>query len=144
MIREHSTEDARPDTAASASLWQRVSHDLVRRCRDGSFAAGIPGENDLAAEYGVSRHTIREALRPLRADGTVLSQRGRGSTVLRPTTAVEVVVSDGTDAESALLLGLAPDAALMRIRRIHRAGERVVAVETTWLPPRAQERSRIA
>jgi GntR family transcriptional regulator len=35
----------------------------------------------LAVEYRVSRHTVREALRPLRQEGLVRSQRGRSSTV---------------------------------------------------------------
>jgi DNA-binding GntR family transcriptional regulator len=58
-----------------------VSDDLRRRCHDGDFASGVPGEMSLAVEYKVSRHTVREALRPLRQEGLIRSQRGRSSTV---------------------------------------------------------------
>ena len=62
-------------------LWVQVSADLRRRCASGAFADGVPGELALCTEYDVSRHTIREALRALRSEGVILSQRGRGSVV---------------------------------------------------------------
>lgn len=43
----------------------------------GQFLHGFPGELELADEYGISRHTVREALRRLRADGLVIAGRGR-------------------------------------------------------------------
>ena len=62
-------------------IWAQVSADLRRRCAAGDFAAGVPGELALCAEYQVSRHTIREALRTLRSEGVISSHRGRGSVV---------------------------------------------------------------
>jgi GntR family transcriptional regulator len=69
-----------------------VSDDLRRRCHDGDFASGVPGEMSLAVEYKVSRHTVREALRPLRQEGLIRSQRGRSSTV--PDTADHEPIAD--------------------------------------------------
>ena len=62
-------------------LWAQVSADLRRRCSSGAFEDGVPGELALCEEYGVSRHTVREALRALRSEGLISSSRGRPSTV---------------------------------------------------------------
>lgn len=47
---------------------------------DGSFPAGarLPPERALAAKYGVSRNTVREAIQRLGARGLVRSRRGAG------------------------------------------------------------------
>src|SRR5262249_54032927 len=44
----------------------------------------FPTEQALVAEYGVSRHTVREALRDLRASGLIERHRGLGTFVVRP------------------------------------------------------------
>lgn len=64
--------------SATQPLWQQLLVDLRSRLDRGEFAAqGFPGELELVGEYGVSRHTVREALRRLRADGVVVAGRGR-------------------------------------------------------------------
>lgn len=56
--------------------------DAINR---GEYRPGqpMPSEDDLAAEYGVSRRTVNQAMRILRAEGLVYVQRGRG-TIVRP------------------------------------------------------------
>ena len=44
----------------------------------------LPGENELAAAYNVSRPVVREALRRLEAGGIVQVAQGRGTFVLEP------------------------------------------------------------
>ena len=44
----------------------------------------LPTEQQLAAEFGVSRNTIRESLRKLREERLVKSRRGSGTRVLPP------------------------------------------------------------
>ncbi|WP_079176504.1 GntR family transcriptional regulator [Streptomyces sp. MUSC 14] len=58
-------------------LWRHVRDDLRGRLAQGEFGDSFPGENELAARYGVSRHTIRAALRELREEGLVTAARGR-------------------------------------------------------------------
>lgn len=65
----------------AAPLWRQLHDDLLRRVEAGDFAVEFPGELRLVEEYGVSRHTVREALRRLRADGVVSGERGRTSKV---------------------------------------------------------------
>ncbi len=71
------------DRAAGTPLWAQLEADLQRRLRDGAFDSAFPGEHELAEQYQVSRHTVREALRRMRAAGVVDSTRGRGSSVGR-------------------------------------------------------------
>jgi DNA-binding LacI/PurR family transcriptional regulator len=42
----------------------------------------LPGERDLASEYGVSRMTVRRALKTLAAEGLIRAERGHGYRVL--------------------------------------------------------------
>jgi len=41
----------------------------------------LPTESDLGRQFGVNRHTAREALRKLKSDGIVFSVKGRGTFV---------------------------------------------------------------
>jgi GntR family transcriptional regulator len=45
----------------------------------------LPAESELCRRFGVSRHTIRQALRQLREDGLVASRQGAGTIVMKPT-----------------------------------------------------------
>src|SRR5690606_4769618 len=75
----------RPAAAGEPLYRQLVQHlraDIVR----GVFPVGsqLPTEEELAERFTVSRHTVREALRQLRADGLVSSRQGSGTTVMPP------------------------------------------------------------
>ncbi|NYT26034.1 GntR family transcriptional regulator [Alcaligenaceae bacterium] len=61
---------------------QHLRNDIIR----GAYPVGtqLPTEEDLAERFAVSRHTVREALRQLRADGLVSSRQGSGTTVMPP------------------------------------------------------------
>jgi GntR family transcriptional regulator len=52
---------------------------LRERLHEGQFAAGLPGEVALAAEFGVARVTVRRALAQLVAEGLVERAAGRGT-----------------------------------------------------------------
>lgn len=73
---------ARPvDRDSPLPLWAQLYADLVRRLEAGVFGAHFPGEHQIAGEYAVSRHTVREALRRLRQAGVLESGRGRRTAV---------------------------------------------------------------
>ncbi len=69
------------DRSGSASLWQQLHDDLVRRIEAAEFPDVFPGEIELMNAYGVSRHTVREAVGRLRREGIIRSSRGRSSVV---------------------------------------------------------------
>ena len=57
---------------------------LRQEIEAGVFAVGarLPTEDALCCRFGVSRHTVREALRQLREEGLVASRQGAGTTVI--------------------------------------------------------------
>lgn len=72
------------DRASPLPLWAQVQQDLLRRMRAGAFDERFPGELELVAQYQVSRHTVRDALRRLRDEGVLESGRGRGTWLGKP------------------------------------------------------------
>ncbi|AHV91166.1 GntR family transcriptional regulator [Bordetella holmesii] len=62
-------------------LYHKVYLLIRQRLLAGGFApqTALPGENALAAEYGVSRLTIRRSLEALEADGLIERHQGRGT-----------------------------------------------------------------
>jgi GntR family transcriptional regulator len=65
-------------------LWHRIDLVLRNKIAIGEYQPGqaLPSEPTLAAEFGVSRMTIREALRTLTQDGLVRQVQGKGTFVL--------------------------------------------------------------
>lgn len=137
-------------------LWRQVLDDLERRIADGDIVDRFPTDRELMAEYGVSRHTVREAVQRLRARGLVERHRGRGSFV-RPDQlrqpvgtlyslfrAVEergleqrsevLELDERRDAVAAAHLGLAADAPLVHLQRVRYAGDEPLALDAVWLP----------
>jgi GntR family transcriptional regulator len=122
----------------------------------GDFDEEFPGEMALAAEYQVSRQTVRVALRELRADGIVLAERGRRPRIADPviTQPLGTVYSLFASVEAAGLpqtsvirrrdlradgviadrLGLEGSVPLFCMERIRLADEEPLALDTVWLP----------
>jgi GntR family transcriptional regulator len=128
---------------------------LTRRLEAGVFDAGFPGELELVQTYGVSRHTVREALRRLRDAGVLESSRGRVTHVrrsieqplgtlyslfreieargMRQTSQVRTLGRD-RDPRAAAALGLPDDAALIHLERVRLADDEPLAHDQVWLP----------
>lgn len=76
----------------SGSQRQRYHHtvdalaDLLSELAPGTF---LPAEPELAASMGVSRATLREAMRPFVSRGVVVRRRGVGSYVAKPSRVIE-------------------------------------------------------
>lgn len=145
------------DRRSPLPLWAQLRADLRRRLAAGEFSAEFPGELALVAEYAVSRHTVRAALRELRTDGIVVSERGRRprlagrpaitqplgalyslfasveSAGLRQTSMV-LARETCTDRVIAGRLGLAAATPLFRLERLRLAADEPLALDTVWLP----------
>lgn len=65
---------------ARSALWREIAGTLADEIARGHAAAGerLPTEAELAARFGVNRHTVRHALADLAARGLVHSRRGAG------------------------------------------------------------------
>ena len=90
-------------------LVTRIYQLLLAQISAGDFKPDerLPGENDLAARFQVSRPVVREALKRLRNDGLIYSRQGAGSFVR---VAVE---------ESQPVLGYAPVETIADIQRCY-------------------------
>lgn len=75
---------AKPSAPKHALIARALAQDLA----DGKYAIGatLPSEPDLTHQFGVSRHTVRAALRTLQEHGLIASQQGLGSVVLATST----------------------------------------------------------
>lgn len=69
--------------ARAAPRYAQVAADLRAEIQRGDYGAGsaMPTESALCARYGVSRFTVREALRQLQAEGLIRRRRGSGTVV---------------------------------------------------------------
>lgn len=65
-------------------LHARLADELVARIRAGEWPVGsaLPAESELSAQAGVSRHTLRHALRSLRDRGFIELRQGAASKVI--------------------------------------------------------------
>lgn len=63
--------------------YAQIADDLRRQITDGALVAGdrIPSEQELMADYGVSRIVVRMAIDVLQNEGLVIKQQGRGTFV---------------------------------------------------------------
>lgn len=126
--------------------------ELLERLGEG---AALPPERTLAKEFGVSRWTMRQAIRELVADGRLRARQGQGTFVSTPkliqplalvsyTEALraqgqepgrEVVVFDEIAAEDVLAgeLGIAVGDPVHRLERVLLADGQPIGLETTYL-----------
>ena len=144
------------DPTATAPLWSQVLDDLRRRIAGGEYDVGFATDRELMADYGVSRHTVREAVRHLTNDGLLSRHKGRGSFVqplaleqrVGPLYSLFDSIEDqGHEQRSVTLaqeitqnpevagrMGLPRSTRLFYLRRVRRADGTPVAVDEIWLP----------
>ncbi len=63
--------------------YRLIANKLMQDISDGVYPVGsmLPGELELCEHFGVSRHTVREAIRSLREKGLVYRHQGVGTLV---------------------------------------------------------------
>ena len=74
---------SRIDHAKPEHIWAQVAADIRADITAGRLAPGakLPGEIELAAQYGVARLTVRRAIRELVTEERLVILRGRGTYV---------------------------------------------------------------
>lgn len=70
------------DGKEDLSRWRQIGATLVAEIDSGVFAPGerLPASADLAARFGVNRHTVLRAISHLQDEGVVRVERGRRGT----------------------------------------------------------------
>ncbi len=144
------------DRSSPMPLWAQLEHELKQRLEAGEFDERFPTDTELVDEFQVSRHTVREAIRHLNRTGILRRERGRGTVVNRAefeqplgalyslfrsieSSGVEqrsevLTLCEATDETAAAQLELAPDAPLLFLERVRRAGGEPLAIDRTWVP----------
>ncbi len=140
-------------------LYARVETALSERIAAGALAPGdrLPSEDELAAEFAVSRTTVRSAIQSLVQRGLVEIRRGRGTFVAAPkimqeltnlTGFVEDMEALGRQATASLLdqravaadptvarhLMITQGTPVTRIRRVRLADGMPLSYDETFLP----------
>lgn len=150
------------DQAGAGPLHQQLARGLRRAIDLRRLAAEevLPPERDIAEEFGVSRFTVRRALKTLAAEGRLVRRQGSG-TVIAPPAAGRIEASfsrlvslseemlasgrashsvwlgrapGSATPEEAAALEIAPGAAIHRLDRIRHIEGAPLIVEFTTLP----------
>lgn len=113
-----------------------ISRALAQDLAHGKYAIGstLPSEPELTQQFGVSRHTVRAALRTLQEHGLIASQQGLGSVVLA--TSTDQRYTQGYASAEDLLQYVAST----RIVKVERQELTVDAALAAWLGCKAGER----
>ena len=144
------------DRTSPMPLWAQLEASLQRRLARGEFDDRFPTDGELVDQYGVSRHTVREAIRHLNKTGILRRERGRGTVVnhnefIQPLGALyslfQSIESSGVEQRNDVLkleetrdddvatqLGLPADTPLLFIERLRYADDEPLALDRAWLP----------
>lgn len=144
------------DRSIREPLWSQLHTDLLHRLSTGEFDHDFPAEAQLRDEYGVSRHTVREAMRRIRGAGLVRSGPGRTSEVLATTieqplgslysffreaedrgmtqTSIVLACAMTTNSRAAARLELPVDSELFTLERLRLTDGEPMAHDCVWLP----------
>jgi GntR family transcriptional regulator len=160
-MEAHAMTDAaypQPDRRRPEPLWYQVEQAIRAIVKSGEWATGdqIPAEDRLCAMFGVSRITLRHALRNLEEHGLLRREHGRG-TFVRSTTLVAgtreltsftqemghlgVVVGSRlldcslttANAATAAALEIEEGEPVVRIRRLRLGNEQPIGIQTATL-----------
>jgi GntR family transcriptional regulator len=145
------------ETVDVVPLYHKVYTILSQQIREGLYneTTPLPGEQQLASQYSVSRVTVRKALQRLEEEGRITRQRGRGTfpTSSQPTTRQRKLIDQltiTTDSEADMLsfdrMTVTPDAAAglkvaegtqaLRVVRLRRTGRTPFALGHVWIAPK--------
>jgi GntR family transcriptional regulator len=146
----------KPDRDSPMPLWAQVLDDMRGRLASGEFTDGLPAERELIAQYDVSRHTMRDAMRRLHAEGLINRERGRG-TFIRPQNIEQrsgalyslfrsiedqgfeqrskvLELDERTDPAVAAKLGVDVDTTFVYLHRLRNADATPIATDELWIP----------
>ncbi len=139
--------------------FQRLQADLAALIAKMPAGTRLPSEPDLAADLGVSRATLREAMRTFETQGLIRRRQGAGTFIVGRPPVIEsglevlesmltlarrtgldvgpgpmVIEQAPADKETAVVLGVPDGTGLVRVSRTMRADTRPVAYLIDTLP----------
>lgn len=146
------------DPDSPIPLYYQLQQQLRRQMGNGTLSSGdvLPSEESLAADLGISRATVRQAIAGLVQDGRLERRRNRGTRVTAPPvrqslagfysfahvmaelgieqhSRVIALRRDATPADVAAVLD-AGEGDTVVLERLRHAGETPLILETCWYP----------
>jgi len=146
-------------TQGNGPVYLQIAESLRKRIDEQTYALGdrLPTEAKLAAEFGVNRHTLRQAVAVLRQEGVLKVEQGRGTFVAaRPIrypignrvrynealkaqgiTANSEIIKHGAvpaDAASAAALAVEPGTLVAFLQRLSTANEVPICLSSGYFP----------
>ena len=146
-------------TSGRIPLYRQIAADIARSIGSGTMTSGelLPSETELAAQFDVTRMTVRQALSVLAAQGLIERRQGAGTYVAperivrepgRPTTLTQELLRRGhVPGARSIIQGLVPAptevqealhlrtrSQVVRIVRLRLADEIPVGVQQSWIP----------
>lgn len=140
-------------------LYHQILQSLLDRIHSGELKEGdmLESEEELSRKHQVSRMTARQALNVLKARGYAVSERGRGTFVVKPKLDKSILVLDSftdelrkqgvtpssklleqvvtiPDSEVAYQLRLQPKEMILHLRRVRYANDVALAIEESHIP----------
>jgi GntR family transcriptional regulator len=144
---------------SATPLHTQITETLRLQIQSAELKAGenFPSERELAERYGVSRMTVRQALRNLRRENLIYHERGVGTFVssrkidvhtrnlngfseemislgLVPSSRVLQLIRESAEENIAADLNLETGAEVFHLERLRLAGGEPMAFESTYLP----------
>jgi GntR family phosphonate transport system transcriptional regulator len=145
------------DRGTGIAIWRQIMEWMKAEIASGAFEKGsrLPPESEIAARFGVNRHTVRRAIAALTAEGVLRADQGRGTFVaaaplsypISSRTRFSEIVSGQNKAPSGRLIGSAIEDAdallaswmgvsvgtpLLRLETLRVADGVPVMVGTSW------------
>ncbi|HUB72197.1 MAG TPA: GntR family transcriptional regulator [Acidimicrobiales bacterium] len=108
------------DRSGRAPLYDQLKRWLSNQILSGELAPGVqlPDELEIGERLGVSRGVVRQALTELHRERLVDRQRGRGTFVAAPKTAVGLIGGLRGLADDAALRGQTVDSQVLQLREV--------------------------
>lgn len=150
---------AGPGGNAGVAVWRQIAEDIEMDIETGRLSTGdrLPSEVDLAAQFGVNRHTLRRAINELAQKGLVEATPGRGTFVrgdriaypIGRTTQFSQAIAEIGREPRGRLLGYAPvkatpmvaemldidvDSEVVQLEHLRAANELPICLSTAWFP----------
>jgi GntR family phosphonate transport system transcriptional regulator len=151
-----SAAEAAMERRNGIALWRQIADQIRLAIGSGEFAERLPPEVNLAARFGVNRHTVRSAIAALEQEGVLRAEQGRGTFVERKQKLAYPIgtrtrFSEGlrdqakerrgvlldhaiepADERTVQALGLAPGAKVIRLETVSEADGRPVSRATSF------------
>lgn len=149
----------RPDRSRPEPLWHQAENAVRELIARGTWPDGmqLPNEGKLSELLGVSRITVRHALRNLEQSGLLRREHGRGTFVRRSTviggirgltsftqemaerglvvgSRILEMIEIPADGEVASALEIADGTPVYRIRRLRAGDDQPIGIQTAYLP----------